>query len=366
MKAVVLTCFESNEERASFVMDSLKSEGYDVLGLSTNFSHMEKDYRKDYYGNFKLLETNRYNKNLSLKRMLSHKEFAKSAFNEIEKYNPNIVWICAPANTLIKEANKYKKKHQDKKIIIDIIDMWPESFPVGNIKKTLPFKLWRNIRRNNINCADKLICECDLYQDILSKEYKKEIATIHWARDKKALPYELNLPANKLSLIYIGSINNIIDVQKIVKIIDSIKYDVDFHIVGDGENKDNLINSLKDKCNVIYHGLVYDQKEKEKIFSVCHAGLNIYKKGLYIGLTVKSIDYFNYGLPIINNIVGDTYKIIEDNDIGFNVDDNINIDINKLKQMRLNNQKIMDVYNNNFYKEVFIEKCRNVIRQVSK
>ena len=33
----------------------------------------------------------------------------------------------------------------------------------------------------------------------------------------------------------------------------------------------------------------------------CHAGINIYREGLYIGLTVKCIDYFEHGMPIVND-----------------------------------------------------------------
>ena len=53
--------------------------------------------------------------------------------------------------------------------------------------------------------------------------------------------------------------------------------------------------------------------------SKCHFGLNIMKESVCVGLTTKSIDYFSCGLPIINNIKGDTWNIVEKYNVGINV-----------------------------------------------
>ena len=42
------------------------------------------------------------------------------------------------------------------------------------------------------------------------------------------------------------------------------------------------------------------------------------KKSVCVGLTMKSIDYFEFGLPIINNIKGDTWNAVEEYGIGIN------------------------------------------------
>ena len=42
------------------------------------------------------------------------------------------------------------------------------------------------------------------------------------------------------------------------------------------------------------------------------------KPGVCVGLTMKSIDYFCYGLPLINNIPGDTWQLVEEHGIGVN------------------------------------------------
>ena len=363
MKIDIVTCYESNEERVTFIMEICKSRGYDVKAITSNFSHFRKEKRNNVPDNYVAIETKPYPNNLSIKRLLSHKQFAEDAFKEIKKDNPDLIWVVAPALSLIKEANSYKKENPNVKIIVDIIDMWPESLPLGKIKNTLPFNIWRNIRINNINCADELVSECDLYHNILSNEYKGKITTIHWARDAKANKYELDLPKDKLSLCYIGSINNIIGIDIMKKLIKSINKDVVLHIIGDGESKDEMLNTLKEVCEVVYYGTVYGEK-KQEIFKKCHAGLNIYKEGLYIGLTVKCMDYFRYGLPIINNIKGDTWSFVEKDKVGINVDENSVINASSLIDMRNSNQNIIDLYNSNFTREIFDKKCLEVIDRV--
>ena len=363
-KAAVVTCFESNEERTSFVIEALKQRGYDTIGISTDYSHIRKEKRTDRKDPYIQIETIPYKKNLSVSRLLSHRDFAKKAFHYLDSFDPELIWVCVPANSLISEAKKYKDRHPEVKIIIDVIDMWPESLPIGSLKKTFPFELWRRIRRNSINCADALVTECDYYKEILCNEYNGKITTIHWARDNNVDEHPLDLPENKLSLAYIGSINNIIDVDEMGRLVDSSDLPVELHVIGEGENKDKLLDVLGRKCELIDHGVVYDAEEKQKIFAKCHAGLNIYKEGLYIGLTVKSIDYFNYGLPIINSIKGDTFSLIEKYGVGINVDKTSKLDSKQIIEMRMNYKKIINVYKQNFTKEVFAEKVNQVIDSI--
>ena len=360
MKAVVLTCYESNEERMKLVIQSMKLEGFEVVSYTSNFSHIRKEYRNSVPEGVIALKTNPYKKNLSASRLYSHNKFAKDVFKRVREDKPDLLYVIAPANSLVKEAYKYKKE-TGVKLIIDIIDMWPESLPAGSkIKSLLPFKLWKSYRSRYINCADRLITECSLYHEILKNEYKGEITTLYWARDNKVVRYDLDLEDN-LSLLYIGSINNIIDVGLMVKLVENYVKKVTVHIIGDGENKEEMIARLNKVCEVIYHGPVYDIDKKKEIFSKCHAGLNLYKNDLYIGLTVKSIDYFNFGLPVINNIIGDTREFVSKYNVGINVDEKSILDFDVLKKMRMNNENIYRLYEENFVSDVFINRLREIV-----
>ena len=365
MKAVIATCYESNEERVSFVYDALKKRNFDVDVITTDFSHIKKTIRNNIPEGYSYIRTVPYSKNLSINRIRSHQLFSRDLFKTIEKINPDLIWLMAPANTLIKEANSYKKRHRTK-LIIDIIDMWPESLPIKISKSVFPFSIWRNIRKNNIGCADVLVTECNFYREILSKEYNGKIFTVYWGRENKTLSEKTDLSENRLSLCYIGSINNIIGTDIIKKVISNIDGKTIVHVIGEGENTEAFISELKQVCEVIYHGAIRDEEKKSEIFSKCHAGINIYKEGLYIGLTVKCIDYFEHGLPIINNIKSDTWDFVEKYKAGINVDENTEISSQMLKEMRKNNRNIYELFENNFTKEIFEKKCLEVIDEVMK
>jgi len=366
MKAVILTCYESNEERVEFVYETLKQKDFDIDVITTDFSHIKKSKRNNIPNNYISINTKPYSKNLSLKRITSHRKFSKDAFSIVEDIKPDLIWLMIPANSLAKQANEYKKNNPSVKIIIDVIDMWPESLPVNLSKQLLPFKIWKNLRSNNLNCADYIVSECDMYQEILSKEYNGKLSTIYWSKDYSIDKDKQNIEDNHLSLCYLGSINNIIDTDLIAKIISNIDDDVKLHVIGEGENTEYFLNQLQNVCDVTYYGPIRDEDKKAEILNKCHAGLNIYKKGLYIGLTVKCIDYFENGLPIINNIDGDTRNMVDNYNLGFNVDDKTILDSKQIKTLRNNNLHIYDFYKNNFSKESFIEKCNKVIDEVLK
>lgn len=364
MKAVIATCFESNEERASSVYEVLKKLAYEVRIFSSDYSHIRKEKRKSHPENVTLIEARPYSRNLSLQRIVSHSRFAKDLFARIEEEKADLIWLMAPANSLIAEAKKYKKGHPETRLVIDIIDMWPESLPLSISKDLFPLNLWKKLRDDNIGCADALVCECDLYKEILRKHYSGNITTIRWARHSEAVVQESECPDDRMVLVYIGSINHIIDAERIASVISEIDSPVSLHVIGEGENTDHFLEVTEKVCEVIYHGAVRDEKAKADIFAKCHAGINIYREGLYIGLTVKCIDYFGHGLPIINNIRGDTWDFVETYDAGINLDGNSRIDVNKLLDLRKNNQRIYDLYNENLTKEVFEERCRKVIEEI--
>ena len=364
MKACVVTCFESNEERVAFVADTLKRKGFDVMIITSDFSHLKKTGRNNIPSSYCAIPTRPYKKNLSLARILSHLRFAKDAFIKIKEADPDLIWLMAPANSLIKEAERYRRDSRKAKLIIDIIDMWPESLPVSFNKNLFPLNIWRNIRKNHISCADALVCECDLYREILEQEYDKTITTIHWVKDHDAVIKKPDPDNDRLSLVYIGSINNIIDAERIAEVISKITMPVVLHVIGEGENTENFLKLTEQVCEVIYHGPVRDEETKSEIFSLCHAGVNIYKEGLYIGLTVKCIDYFSHDLPIINNIKGDTWNLVETYDAGINLSQDTAVDGAELIALRRHPEKIEALYRDHFTKEVFYKKCAQVIDEV--
>jgi len=324
MDVVIVNCFDTYEHRVDYICDFFRKRGDRVKVYTSNFRHFEKKVRDDSKEGYIYIKAIPYYKNISVIRMVSHFKLSKDIFKCLKNETADLIWVLIPPNSFIKSIYKYKKRNAASKIVFDVIDMWPETFPINKVEWIPLIKMWKNMRDKWISKADFLITECDLYQDKFNSIISKnKVKTIYLAREIKPFTGKPNLPKDKLVLCYLGSINNIIDIPTIVNIINFFKKNliVELHIIGDGEKREKLISEASGAgATVIYHGKVFDAEEKQKIFDTCHFGLNIMKDSVYVGLTMKSIDYFEAGLPIINNIHGDTWHFVEENKVGINVD----------------------------------------------
>lgn len=324
MKITIVNCFDTYEHRVDILHSYFKEKGDSVSVIQSNFRHFQKVKRDEKKDDFIFIDTLPYYKNMSIARMRSHYDFAKKAFEKVEEIKPDLLYVLIPANSLAKFAGEYKKKNKDVKLYFDLIDLWPETMPIGKMKSLPPFTFWKLLRDNYLNKADYVITECDLYQEVLGDLLKgTKTKTIYLARENKEINSNPMLDENIINLCYLGSINNIIDIATIKEVIKEINLlkPVILHIIGDGESKDELINEVKNVgATVEYYGKIYDAKKKQEIFDKCHFGLNMMKDTVCVGLTMKSIDYFEAGLPIINNIKCDTKNIVDKYNMGFNTE----------------------------------------------
>lgn len=341
MKVVIVNAFDTYEHRVELLYNYFKRYHCDIQVYASDFQHIKKEYRNTKKKDYVFIHTEAYYRNLSVNRLQSHKKFSESVYRKIKSMNIDLLWILVPPNSLVSMAAQYKKYHSNTKLIFDLIDLWPETMPISRFKNIPPLLWWKNMRDKNLKYADFIVTECDLYQEKLKHFINKEkLRTLYLAREVNLFSEEIKLPKDKISLCYLGSINNIIDIDAIQRIIVELKKQrpVELNIIGDGEKREKFITRIKKiGVNVIYHGKIYSEDEKKKIFSKCHFGLNIMKDSVYVGLTMKSIDYFEAGLPIINNIKGDTWNLVEKYNLGFNISNlkNIRIDTYK-KEMRKN------------------------------
>ena len=320
-KVCIINCFDTYEHRVDLLYDYFKKQRLDVSVYTSDFRHFEKCQRTDNKEDYTLFHAIPYSKNMSVDRLRSHVMLAKDIFNAVETQDFDLLWVLVPPNSFVKEAARYKKNHKDVKLIFDLIDLWPETMPISKFKSLPPFTYWKNLRNNNLDAADEIVTECNLYHEKLLPCVQKKLHTIYLAREIKEYEPHLNLPEDKIALCYLGSINNIIDIPGIADLIRDIKKykPVELHIIGDGEKRDELICASEEAgAEVIYHGKIYDTEKKQKIFDSCHYGLNFMKDSVFVGLTMKSMDYFEAGIPIINNIHGDTWDIVKNHHLGIN------------------------------------------------
>ena len=314
-----------NVRTGKFVNDYVK-KGYDVIYVTSDFDHMtKKRYCFNEYKNSKQLHVISYKKNLSISRILSHLMFSYKTFYMLLACKPELVYVEVPNNSLVKSSAKYKKIN-NAEIIVDVFDMSPESMPVKtkNMIVNWGFDIWRNFRNKNLKFADQIWIECDYYRELLSAQKINLPMETKYLKLKNAeTSIEMKVSEEEIDLCYLGSINNIIDISLIEKIVSEFAKNkrTRIHIIGDGERKDEFLDILKkNSIEIIDHGKVYEIDKLQEIFDQCWFGINVLREDLAIGITMKSISYFRGGLPIINTVQGDTSRFVEECNIGINVD----------------------------------------------
>ena len=331
--AVMISCFNWYQSRLKPIREMLVSRGYNVSVLIADFDHITKAPVARRYEECTYIHVPAYNSNVSFQRMRSHMVFGKAVSKQLDAVSPEIVFCQVPPNNVAKRCGEYKEKHPTVKLILDIIDLWPESLPLSSLKNTPPAKAWRKWRDDSIRIADHVFTECNLYQERLHNVIVPEkTSTLYLCKrqssEEQGLTQEIIRNRNDTDTIkfaYLGSMNNIIDIEGICSVIKRFSNTgkrCELHAIGDGESRTSFEAAASASgCQTHFYGLVFDATEKIKILAPCDYAFNMMKEDATVGLTTKSIDYLSYGLPLINNIKGDTWRLVEEESVGVNVGD---------------------------------------------
>lgn len=368
-KAAIISCNDNYDydTRTKYVYDFLHTRGYAVTFLVSDFDHRNKKrYKANRVDNIEYIHVRAYKKNLSLSRILSHFDFAKGIKKYLSHRNYDLVYHCAPPNSTIRIISKIREKNEFK-LITEIGDMWPETMPVSDeIKKLffIPLSYWKGLRDKNLNNSDVIIAECNLFKKQLEENTKlTKIRTLYFCKAENFVDKSQNCYQNaKIQLCYLGSINNIIDIEMIGQLVKELATDrqIIVHVIGDGEKRNELLKSIeKNGGQSVFYGKIFSESEKKDIFSKSDYCLNIMKTSVNVGMTMKSLDYFSFGIPIINNISGDIGKMVLDESIGFNIDkNNVQMVAKQMKEMSYESylsmvKKVRDIHKKYFCIEKF-------------
>lgn len=375
--AIIITAFDNYSYyiRTKYVEKYLRDEDYSIEILAADYDHRNKKVYREERDNLTLVHVKPYKKNLSFDRLISHYQFSKVSFEYMTCQNLQLIYIVAPPNILFYHASKYKKGHPGTKIVFDVEDMWPETLPISDFLYKLAspvLSLWKLIRNRNLNCADAIVYECNLFKEYLApvvKVDKQGVLYFCMDGDDTGRAVKDNI-GEEISFVYLGSLNNIFDSDLTAKILNSIaeRKKVKLHIIGDGESKNDFLSKLQN-ISVMDHGIVYDEQIKHQIFSQSNFAINIMKPTVFVGLTMKSMDYFKAGMPIINNISGDTTNLINQYGSGYNFDGRIEKLVKWIEGLTTMEYHMMcqmsrKVYDDNLTKDIFYERINALLEGI--
>ena len=176
-KALLISCFNWYKSRLEPIRELLISHEYEVIVLIADFDHIEKRPVQRRYDECTYVPVPGYKSNLSVLRIKSHFSFGRSVKRYIRDIRPDLIYLQIPPNNVARYCSKYKKKNPGSKLILDIIDLWPESMPLVIIKGMPLANVWKGWRNDCIQVADHVFTECNLYQEKLKHVLKPEQAS---------------------------------------------------------------------------------------------------------------------------------------------------------------------------------------------
>lgn len=355
--------FEGGNSRFTYLLDKFDYKKNKVEFITSNFGHGTKTFRsirdtekKKLKYKLTLLDEPGYNKNVSLKRLYSHKILSKNLKKYLNNlnYKPDVIYCAVPSLDVAKEAVKYANKNNIR-FIIDIQDLWPEAFKMAiNIPIISNVLFYPMLKKANYiySHSDEIVAVSETYVDrglSVNKKVKKGLSVFLGTDldyfDKCARENKIVYKDKLIRITYIGTLGTSYDIKTVidaVKILMTKKINnIKLVVMGDGPLRNSFEEYARENnINYEFTGKL-EYPKMVGFLSSCDIAVNP-----IVGLSVASIinkvgDYAAAGLPVINTQNSQEYRNLIDNySAGFNCENGNASDIADKMEKLITNRKL--------------------------
>ena len=405
MKTVCLICnywhfpSEKSSSRYFQLANMLTESGYRVDVITSDFRHSTKSFREkkitndSFSFNIELIHEPGYQKNISIKRLISARLFAKNVCRFLRKTDRkyDLIFCSVPTLSL---GSKTLKESRKKRIpfAIDLQDLWPDAFkmafhvPVLSSVVFFPFKQKAKFIYKN---ADGLSAVSQTYLNYMlsirgSNNCPTSFAYLgnDFSAEKiEVLKKQAKNNNNYFTIGYAGSLGKSYDLETVIKAISILQEEginnIRFFIMGDGDKREKLedmAKTLNVKC-LFFGQLRFDDMMIKLLES--DVTVNCINKNSVASIINKVGDYALAGKPTINTLKSKEYAdLLESFGAGLNVEpDNpeamagaikyyYNMSNEQLKQIGENHYLIEKLYfdRNKTYKDI-IKMCDTLVEK---
>ena len=325
--------------------EAFASRGHDVVLFVSSFNHGTKElrrfddslkieidspkfkvYRHSPAIKIVVLNTLKYKRNISFRRILSHLVYARSFYATAEKLiaqktilQPSLVISAVPTLSAALQCRRLALK-TNAKILSDIQDAWPEAFYRILPKKirflsSLLFLPMRLVAKALYNSSDLVSGVSSSYKHLTGRDdfilARLGISVPPFSQERRASSQRIS------RLVYAGSLGLGYSLETV---IDALKKDLSLtlDIAGEGEKKDSLIR-YAEKCGVQdrvrFHGWL-GQEAYFSLLSSCDAGVIPMSDESMVALPNKLFDYLNSSIPVIASLHGECERILLEENLG--------------------------------------------------
>ena len=321
---------------------AFRKAGHDVVYWTSDFSHANKKKRvldSDVEAPFdiEILETEPYFKNVSLRRLMSHRKLAKTflkvareAIRAGRRKIPDLIIASSPPLGLV-DASHTIASETGARVIVDIMDAWPETF-----ERVVPrFLLWplrRKARRNYLRAA-AITTVADNYVEIArSYGFSKDIRRFYHGITKGDSPLtnrpkhhsssHIPIPSSlihtstgtvPLRIVYAGNMGRSYDLVTAVEAVRELSGMATLDIAGKGEQEEALKELVERKGikGVKFHGYL-SEPELDDLLKRCDVGLVPMDPSSCVGIPYKLADYAKSSLAVVSSLGGESARLLNE------------------------------------------------------
>ena len=309
--------------------EAFRKAGHNVVYWTSDFSHANKKKRVIDSGvevpfDIEILETEPYFKNVSLRRLMSHRKLAKTflkvarqAIKDGRYKTPDLIIASSPPLGLV-DASHTIASEAGARVIVDIMDAWPETF-----ERVVPrFLLWplqRKARRNYLRAA-AITTVADNYVELArSYGFSKDIRRFYHGitkGDRLHLSSPIPHPSTgtvPLRIVYAGNMGRSYDLVTAVEAVGELGALATLDIAGKGEQEDALKELVQRKGikGVKFHGYL-SESELGELLKTSDVGLIPMDPSSCVGIPYKLADYAKSSLAIVSSLGGESARLLNE------------------------------------------------------
>ena len=309
---------EKSSSRYNSIADFAVANGHDVTVITSSFYHTKKIQRNyELKSSYKkvLIQEPSYKKNVTIKRIMAHSAFAKGVIAYLQSLGtaPDVIYLFVPPTGLAEKVVKYAKQNNIR-VVIDVLDLWPEAFAM--LMPAVAAKLLLQPMKKSVEYAydnaDEVVAVSNTYvQRAIKNNPRPNIGhsvfigtDIGYFDSAAEQAPALEGKLRPITMAYIGMLGHSYDLCGVMDAMVLLRNqgydDTELLVMGDGPLREKFESYAKQNdLPVRFTGrLAYD--DMTKMLVKCDIGINVLVGNAEQSIINKHADYVSAAIPVIN------------------------------------------------------------------
>ena len=286
---------------------------------------------------------------------------------------------------MVEPAVAYAKKW-NKKVVMYCMDLWPASLEVGGVSKnSLIYRYYHKISQRIYTNVDLILVTSKLFKDYFMDEFHIDENKIIYLPQYSVLEQSrMEAEQNKKTtdFVFAGNVGTAQNLQILVNAAEIVEKEkirdngreIYFHIVGDGQELENLKKIVKERKlkNVVFYGR-RPLEEMPKFYAMADAMLVTLTPNKLVSLTLpaKVQSYMTAGKAILASANGEINQVLSESHAGYCAPaDDVQGFVENIKKFIMDENRpeygknAIKFYEENFSKEKVISRLEKILEDL--